>query len=614
MSLLPTVNVKKQMMKKYFLLSFALLLSIYSCRKDSDITTTDTQNDPPEIVVTGNLIGQIIDDNGAVVSNALVTVGNRITFSDESGLFHFNNIQMDATGTYIKADQAGYFQGSDRIYPQNGSTNFSRIQLLSKTFAGTFSNAIGGTIDLSGAKVIFEPNSLVNDLGELINNDIYVYAKWLDPTAENLGDIMPGALVGRNTFGQEVTMTSFGMMAVELYDQFNNEVFIAEGKEATIHFTIPPSLLDIAPNTIPLWSFDEDEGIWIEEGTTNLVGDTYIGAVKHFSFWNADFPYGTETIEISGCVKYENGDPATFNSFKVQIEGGGNIISGSTNQTGQFQGPIPVNETLVFTFFDNCGEEQEFVIGPFTENTTLEGCFFLEDLEYVTVSGRLIDCEGQGVNEGVLYINNTWPWSPFATDEDGYFAFPYGACSPPEIQLTAHDYANSFSTLPLSFSITGDTNIGVISVCDEELDEMLSNNADGLEFDFYNIKLSIDTFILAPDSINYINGSKIYGEGVDLDGNQHSIALIFPSIAEGSYTGDGSAYFYQFDSSVISGPSFKLGCWTPCNTVTINITNNEGPGGFLEGNYSGTSDGFDNMNLPTTDKPLSGTFKVRIPN
>jgi hypothetical protein len=44
------------------------------------------------------------------------------------------------------------------------------------------------------------------------------------------------------------------------------KVELAEGLPATLTFAVPASMKDQAPATIPLWYFDEDEGIWKEEG------------------------------------------------------------------------------------------------------------------------------------------------------------------------------------------------------------------------------------------------------------------------------------------------------------------------------------------------------------
>ncbi|MEL7250310.1 MAG: carboxypeptidase-like regulatory domain-containing protein [Bacteroidota bacterium] len=602
-------------MRNWLLAFLAVPLLFLGCRKDVDNITTNSEYQPPVVVVTGKLVGQVVDETGNAVPNSLVRVGNRSAVSNEFGLFNFDNIQMNASGTYITASRDGYFLGSDRIYPANGSSNFSRIQLLAKTLAGTFNSVEGGTIEVSGASVRFDPSTIANQQGSLVNGEVSVYAQWLDPSAENLGDFMPGALFGLNEAGQEVTMTSMGMLAVELFDADGNELNIAAGREATVQFPVPASLLSIAPTEIPLWHFDETDGVWIEEGSATLDGSTYTGKVNHFTFWNVDFPYGTETVDVSGCVKFEDGSPATFYDFRVSVEGGGIIVWGRTDGDGNFYGPVPVNETLIFTFQDpGCGPAQTFTVGPLTEDTDLEGCFILvETQETITFSGQLVDCDGEPVGGGVVLLQHFWPWQVITADEEGFFSATFDGCDGQEsFTITAYDFENQQATEPMQYSIAEDQDIGQLPVCDVELDEILSSNADGYELDFFDLELGLDSIVISPDSIEFFNYSEISGRGFDGEGNQSTISILIRSTDVGSYTGDDVGFSYWF-SAVAQGSSFNLNCWIPCNTITVNVTNNEGPGGFLEGNYSGTSDGWDAMQMPLQDRPVSGTFRVRIP-
>lgn len=609
------IRRNKRKMKNYFLfLILVLPLIIFSCRKDTDITTTETEYETPTILVTGNLVGQIIDETGAVMPDVIVRVGDQETVSNELGLYRFEDIRMNLKGTYVTAHLEGYFLGSDMVYPQNSSTNFSRIELLAKEIAGTFENGNGGTVNVSDAKVTFEPNSLVNAQGEVVNGEVQVVAKWLNPTADNLGDIMPGALFGLNTERQEVMMTSMGMLAVELYDASGNELTMAADKEATLSFPVPQSLLSIAPSTIPLWHFDEENGLWIEEGSATLEGDTYVGTVSHFTFWNVDFPYGTETVDINGCVKFDNGDPVTFRSFTVSVDGAGTIIWGSTDDQGQFYGPVPLGETLIFEFVDECGNLQEFTVGPFTEDTTIEGCFTLDSGSSPTITGQLVDCDGEGVNEGVLLIQGFWPWDVVITDENGFFSYTLSnVCSSQDISYTAYDYDNTQASFQMSANISGDQDLGIINVCDILLEDLLTSDVDGQILEFFDLNLAVDTFNMSPDGVNYYDYSIISGYRVDDEGHASYITLMINNLDVGAYSGNSAGYSYAYNPSSQTS-SFYLSCDVPCSTVTINITSNEGPGGFLEGDYSGMSDGFDAMQNPITDIPVSGTFRIRIPN
>lgn len=599
-------------MKNYFVLLVMLSLVVFGCRKDTDVITTTTELDAPIVLVTSSILGKIIDEDGDIVPNALVRIGNKETTSNELGLYQFQDIQVNSKGTYIQVSHDGYFLGSDRIYPANQSTNFSRIQLLRKTSPGSFDNAQGGTVNVTGAEVTFEPNSLVDAQGNVAIGNVIVEAKWIDPTAQNLGDIMPGGLLGTNLEGRVVTMTSFGMLAVELYDALGNELSLGENKEAILQFPVPQSLRSIAPETIPLWYFDEEEGIWREEGSATFEAGKYIGRVSHFTFWNVDYPYGTATVDIEGCIAFEDGSPAAFKSFSVHVEGVGMVTTGITDDQGNFGGPIPTGETLVFNMYDACGAVQEFTVGLFTENTVLTECLTIENIA-TTINGTLVDCDGQGIDEGILVVQSGWPGEIIVADVNGDFTHTFVNCTSQEFTITAYDFDNAQASEPMNPTISNDTDLGTIAACNVLLENFLISNADGLMTEYDTVGLTIDSLYQSPDGTNFYNYSLIKGAHVDNSGYVHTINLELRNLNEGTYTGEDIAYSFGFDTAG-TGPSFTHDCPIACSTITVNITTNEGPGGFLEGDYSGTSDGLDSWGIPVPDQTVSGSFRVKIPD
>ncbi|MGH1436059.1 MAG: carboxypeptidase-like regulatory domain-containing protein [Lewinella sp.] len=605
-------------MKNWIYLLLALPLVVFSCRKDNDITTTTGSGyEAPTIIVTANLAGQVVDLDGIGIENAMVRLGSEVAVTNDAGLYQFRNIQMNAKGTYVTVTKEGYFLGSDRFYPANGSRNVNRIQLLPKTLAATITGSQGGTIEVEGASIELPANSVVNPQGQVVTGDVKVYAQWLNPADDNLGDFMPGGLFGVNEAGQEVTMTSMGMLAVELYDQSGNELQIAPGQEAMLSYPVPAELRSIAPTEIPLWYFDETDGVWIEEGKAIMDGDFYYGEVSHFTFWNVDFPYGTETVDITGCVKFEDGSIAPFESFTVGVEGQGTIIWGTTDDAGHYNGPVPTGETLNFYFSNPCGGSQVFTAGPFSEDTEVTGCFILESADDATVSGQVVDCNGDPVDGAIVMLNHSiwWYSQVVVADENGNFSYTYSGCSSTELNIVVYDFDNLESSEPASYTLTEDLDIGTIAACGVELESYLSSDANGTLLDFYDLTLAIDTIELSPDSIIFETYSVISGRGFDEDNSQHTIMLYLNELGLGSYTGIDVGYNYSVYSNNPNGSSSLLYCYPPCGSITVNITNNEGPGGFLEGNYSGTANGWwGSQQQQVVDAPVSGTFSVRIPD
>ena len=52
---------------------------------------------------------------------------------------------------------------------------------------------------------------------------------------------------------------------------------------------------------MPLWYFDEQKGMWVEEGVATKQGNQYVGTVNHFTDWNCDIPSEWNTV-ITGRI------------------------------------------------------------------------------------------------------------------------------------------------------------------------------------------------------------------------------------------------------------------------------------------------------------------------
>ncbi len=92
---------------------------------------------------------------------------------------------------------------------------------------------------------------------------------------------------------------SFGMMAVVLESTSGEKLQIAKDKSAKLTIPIPSSIQSSAPASISLWYVDEQTGLWKEEGTATKNGTSYVGDVKHFSFWNADFSNPAVNVSVT---------------------------------------------------------------------------------------------------------------------------------------------------------------------------------------------------------------------------------------------------------------------------------------------------------------------------
>src|SRR6202008_1408413 len=108
----------------------------------------------------------------------------------------------------------------------------------------------------------------------------------------------------------------------------------------------PQTLLQPAPATIALWSFDETTGLWKEEGTATKTGSNYIALVHHFSYWNCDMPF-TGGVNFQAQLTDSNLHPLVNADVWITTGTGGFTgCHGYTDSAGFVCGFVPANSTL----------------------------------------------------------------------------------------------------------------------------------------------------------------------------------------------------------------------------------------------------------------------------
>ncbi len=623
-------------MKKLLFLGAMLLMLFTACRKDvNEQFETETPYEPPITViedynpqvinVNASLIGFVLTEAGEPVSNVEVNLGNLTQTTDADGVFFFEDVTMNKAGTFVQVEVDGYFPGSTRFFPEEGSNNYATIKLLEKTNIGQFDALSGGEVSSSsGIKLDFPTNAVI----DMANGDAYegmvqVAARWLDPTADDLGDIMPGALQGVNESAEEVALASYGMMAVSLTGAGGEALNLGNDKKAELTFPVPAELQGNAPSEIPLWSFNEEYGIWVEEGTAALVGDNYVGEVSHFSFWNCDAPF--PLINVNGTINYTNGDPAANIGVRI-IRSNTNAGWGWTDGDGNFAGKIPSNEDLtleVFTY-DACGNLVVLYteeIGPFSNDVTLPTITvdpLNSTLTSYEITGTLVDCDGDPVSSGFVKItyDNGYYGTQILYVEDGEaFNFVIYDCDNDitSFDLVATDLVNLEESAPQTFNTAPTVDVGAISACGNVVTEFFNLTLDGELFNGFN--LSAITF--NTDS-SFIQSSF---PGVGTGGALGTVFIEGFPMTPGTYTGDDVNYFYVWGIDAAFSPddvgvTFTCGAFSQgddCNWSEFILTEvGSMPGENVSGSFTGVGDftGANGEIYPNIS--YSGTFSIEI--
>jgi len=522
------------------------LFVLSACRKDSITETTSTSIPGPTILekfepkvenVTTSVIGFIVDENDLPVSDAVVKLGDNTLSTDEYGHFFLDEVTINSLGAVVNVQKDGFFDGSRRFFPKADTQNRLKIQLLEKIFDQSFSATDGGTVTLSsGASIVFDANSIKTASGAAFTGTVEVAAKWMDPSAVATLDQMPGNLQGVNDRSQEVALATFGMMAVELQDENGAALNIADDATAQLTMPVPTSMLANAPSEIPLWSYYEDFGMWVEESSATLQEGKYVGDVSHFSFWNCDAPF--PLIEFTMTLVDDDGVPLTNALVTITATNIGGISSGGySGENGSVGGKIPANEDLVLTVYDYC--ENALLtqnVGPFDMDVDLGQVLVTGgEVNNTTIAGVLL-CDGAPVGNGVVIINFDGK-TLYHYPTESTFSYSFTTCeNTTAIEVVGVDLNTPSQSDPIIASPGSTTNLGNIQACELSLTDYLKVTVDGEEAIYFSPR-----FTQAPIQ------EESYIEVFDsLQGGELFMFLGFKGLIPGDYSGTGNSFLEAF--------------------------------------------------------------------
>ncbi|MEZ4739698.1 MAG: PQQ-binding-like beta-propeller repeat protein [Flavobacteriales bacterium] len=413
------------MIRSTALLLLTTLLVLSACRKESSEDVL-----PPPVTGGGRTIdvqGSVISGTGAQLSGAMVDCNGVSTTTDSRGVFRLQNVPVNEGSNFVRVRKSGFFNGG-RIFQGFGDEDVSvKVKLLPKVQIGSFQASVGGSASSPDGVGVTVP---ANGIADGYQGTVRVFAQYMDPTASAGISPIPG-MDARSAANESGVLLSFGMAHIELEAASGNPLQLTPGSMAQLTMPIPPGSQGSAPDEIPLWYFDETEGLWIEEGSAQRQGSNYVGEVAHFTPWNCDL---LETCSTRYQVRIScSGEPYAYLPIYVELRMGGFQAEWGTFMTtpsGYLYLTMPCSGEAVLFAIDPATEENVEIgeIGPFSSAPdivplTLNGFCTPRG----AVHGSAVNGSGQPVTNGYVYLNyGSFYSEPIFFDEQGNFnAFFY---------------------------------------------------------------------------------------------------------------------------------------------------------------------------------------------
>lgn len=373
------------------------------------------------------LSGFVKDSEGNALSGVTVTSGTEKVVTGKDGGFVFEKVNSVNGRTIVKFTRAGYIEVV-RSMPTTDSSVWEVV--MSSNWgedhaSGYKDSGMSYNVETeSGMKADFDSNNFKNDAtGEEYTGYVQTDMTYLNPDNENFADMMPGgdlaAVRSQENGGEQVQLISYGMTKVDLKGNNGEKLQLADGKPATLTFPVPEKFKNNTPEEIPLWSFNEQTGLWEEEGVAkyNASLNAYVGTVKHFSWVNLDYPLSRATLKIT----VKNDKDVVIPNVKVDIDGQRSVF---TNVNGVAELYVPINATLYVTVHSRDYGNYEGEVKQTVEALTAGGQ--TKEVEIIlpalpSISGKVTNT-GVGGNITTLWLEyDGKETAKIHSDKDGKF-------------------------------------------------------------------------------------------------------------------------------------------------------------------------------------------------
>lgn len=471
----------KKIIQPFLLLSFLFLFQ--NCQND-DLDSTITPDTPSTIelndqifqaenfgnATTANFLGLVTNEDGEILENVQITIGNSITSTDRNGMFVMNNTDVFENFAYIKAKKDGYIDGSRVVIPKTQGNNKINIVLLKKNVTATVNAGQNSQVSLSNGALINFSGDFINADGSAYSGAVDVVVHYLAPNIFNTFQQMPGSLFAQDSANNAQSLETYGMLSVNLFSSGGAPLNIDPENPATLEFPIDYTQTNIAPDTINLWYFDEEVGYWKEEGQATKDGNKYIAEVSHFTWWNCDIPF--DSVEL--CFDLApNGTTDLNTPYYVIIKRTSNdqtIYSAPTYSAEVQCGLIPRNEEISVSIY----QVASLCFGQLINTQTLGGyatdtsvtISFDESVNLLTttITGTATNCSGNPITNGYLYVDE---YNAFSIT-DGTINIGLQHCEIQNVTIQLFDFDtnqwNIINDVPLN---TQNFNLGNVSTCDD---------------------------------------------------------------------------------------------------------------------------------------------------
>ena len=453
-----------------FMALLMMLMTFASCSKLQDLLNEGDDDDdddgginPPELVEGRMediaLSGIVRDASGTPIEGVSIVSGSSAATTNTDGFFEFDQIQVVSVlndRSVVRFSKAGYFDvvrsmdaDDDAADGASWEVVMCRKENNDFTSIKTYSSSSSDQTLQAGEMKIDMPQDgyKVDGTGAGYTGKVKSEMVYLDPNNERFSEMMPGGdLAAVRSDNSSAQLVSYGMTDLNMYAENGDKLQLKDGSKAKLTFPIPAGMGENPPASIPLWSFNEQTGLWEEEGSAALQGNVYVGEVAHFSWVNLDYPEDQGTVY--GYVKDDTGKILPG----VRLNIGQLLTSTVTQSNGYYSHIVPANTDFSITvkdlYYGGIDQKVSVKVPALSPGEKRQVDITLPHL--VRVYGKVMNERGDGIRSAVWVQTEKAKTEVLQSDVDGNFS----VYVPKNMKGNATVYARTYRGDEVSKDIT----------------------------------------------------------------------------------------------------------------------------------------------------------------
>ena len=452
-----------------FMALLMMLMTFASCSKLQDLLNEGDDDDdddgginPPELVEGRMediaLSGIVRDASGTPIEGVSIVSGSSAATTNTDGFFEFDQIQVVSVPndrSVVRFSKAGYFDvvrsmdaDDDAADGASWEVVMCRKENNDFTSIKTYSSSSDQTLQAGEMKIDMPQDGYkVDGTGVGYTGKVKSEMVYLDPNNERFSEMMPGGdLAAVRSDNSSAQLVSYGMTDLNMYAENGDKLQLKDGCKAKLTFPIPAGMGENPPASIPLWSFNEQTGLWEEEGSAALQGNVYVGEVAHFSWVNLDYPEDQGTVY--GYVKDDTGKILPG----VRLNIGQLLTSTVTQSNGYYSHIVPANTDFSITvkdlYYGGIDQKVSVKVPALSPGEKRQVDITLPHL--VRVYGKVMNERGDGIRSAVWVQTEKAKTEVLQSDVDGNFS----VYVPKNMKGNATVYARTYRGDEVSKDIT----------------------------------------------------------------------------------------------------------------------------------------------------------------